>query len=459
MHNLRFPYRDSVDNIRYYGGPFIADWNDPVRQKAVFLNPSSFNKKYNYRLETMVQHNFGKDTAYVIQFKSTDKEQTLQGRFWIDKETSSYMKIEWSNNNPQNLNPLVPSRKITKNYLTIYQKLGNISLVNYTSLKTKIYNSKTRKESNSVLEFITTDCNLMGHLEPIPFKKRLQYGVPISEMENYGNTDFEGDYQKIKSDSLSFYKSDSSIIYNNVKSIGENLERVNSRVNFRAKIFRFTKNITTSYALTGALYKSRGVDNFYLNYVNQKNQDPREVPGRFIPGTLLGIGYKLAPLSHVSISFLYALSKANLYKLTSIKYQRFFLIKKIGNPLFLTASVGITAGKTGFSLGKLSSEIDIVLDDESLKRDTRIYLGNKLTSAQTGIGFEYRKRKISYFAEIQYMGTIREKDILQFKSKGNFFKSKIIVRHYPIKEIAVNPVNLYRSISPVTMSTGLRLGF
>ena len=202
-----------------------------------------------------------------------------------------------------------------------------------------------------------------------------------------------------------------------------------------------------------------GVDNFYLNYLDQKNHDPRDVPARFIPGTLLGIGYKLTSFSYLSINFLNALSKANVYKLTSIAYQRFFLIRKVGNPLFLTASIGLTTGKTGFSLGRLSSEKDLVLDGESLKRNTKIYLGNKLTSAQAGIGLEYRKKNVSYFAELQYRRNIRERDIFQFKSKENFLRSKTVVIPYPIKEIAVNPENLYRSIFPLTMSTGLQMGF
>ncbi|MBE9464830.1 carboxypeptidase-like regulatory domain-containing protein [Dyadobacter subterraneus] len=115
VRNLRFPQRDSVDHVRYYGGAFMANWNDPVKMRGPFLNPASFNKRFIYQLESISTYNKGNDSVYVIQFKSNDKLSTKEGRIWIDKKTMAYQKIEWSDKDPKNPNPLIPINRIVRN--------------------------------------------------------------------------------------------------------------------------------------------------------------------------------------------------------------------------------------------------------------------------------------------------------------------------------------------------------
>jgi len=53
IKNLVSPHRDSVDNVRYFGGAFMANWNDPVKMRASFLNPVHFEKRFSYHLESI----------------------------------------------------------------------------------------------------------------------------------------------------------------------------------------------------------------------------------------------------------------------------------------------------------------------------------------------------------------------------------------------------------------------
>jgi hypothetical protein len=458
VRNLRFPYRDSIDHIRYYAGAFMAGWNDPVRMKEPFLNPASFNKQFTYQLETVMRSNFDKDSVYVVAFKSMDKHETKQGKIWIDKKTVSYQKIEWTDTDPRNVNPFIPSKRINRSHLAIYQAQGNTNLLKYALLKSKTYNSKTSRESIAVLEFIPTSFNLTGNYQPIPLEKRLRYGTLFSELENSNNVDFSEEYTTIEMDSSLQEAVSGLVTREDVKSPKQNARPFGLGTSRRDKLYRFARHISTRYALTGVFYKPLDVKDIRIKYIDQVNGDSRTIhQPLFFPVLVAGIDYELSPYAQLRINYSCTSLKANLYKVTSLGYYRYFLIKKTGNPLFLTASLGFSMGKTGFSLGGLSPEKEIILKGEHLTKNTKMYLGDKRINSQIGAGLEYRKRKYSFFCEVQFIKKIKDEDILLFKTKRNFLFTKTIVTGYPLKEISLTPGHVYNGTSPVTVSLGLRM--
>ncbi len=455
VRNLRFPQRDSIDNVRYYGGAFMVNWNDPVKMRESFLNPAYFNKRFIYQLESISKYNMGKDSVYVIRFKSNDTRETKEGKIWIDKKTLAYQKIEWKDNDPKNPNPLIPIRRITRNYLTLYQHQDAVNVVKYTSVSGKNYNGKTKQESNYVLEFVTTACDLIKNHKQIPLEKRLKYGELFAELESTNDMHFWDEYTTIEMDSTLKME---RIRMSGNETAKTGYSEIKSRRDLKVRIYNLTKRITIGYALNGAFFKSIDKERVWLDYMDQMNGGARAISRpTVISGSTISIGYELNPYKQLRMDFTDGLFNSNLYKVISIKFYQYYLMKKEGNPLFITASTGFSIGKAGLYLGELSSEKDIVMNGKNLGKNSKVFLGDRDINGQIGLGLEYRKKRLSYFGELSYTQNIHQKDILLLKTKRNFFFTRTVATDYPSTEILITPENVYRGVSPVSMAFGIRM--
>jgi len=458
VRNLRFPQRDSVDNVRYYGGAFIANWNDPVKMRESFLDPASFNKSFIYQLESISKYNSGNDSVYVIRFMSADKHKTKEGKIWIDKKTLAYQKIEWRDKNPKNPNPLIPIKRVVRNYLTLYQHQDNKYVLKYTSVRGKNYNGKTKQEHNYALEFVTTNCDLTTNPKPIPLEKRLRYGELFTELESSEDIHFWDEYTTIEMDSA--LKTERIIMsgHESAQDSYSNFKGVKSKRSFKIKVYHLTKRVTIGYALTGSLFKSKTQEPVFLSYTGQLSQDTKKLSrADMVLGTSFNVGYELNPYQQLRIDFTDGLLKSNFHKSLTLKFYQYFLVKKSGNPLFITGSLGMSSGKTGFRLGELSSNRDMVVGGKNLGKKSEVFVGDRHVNGLIGLGVECRKKRLSYFGEMNYTLNIHQKDILLLRKNKNFFLSKTVVTDYPSKEILISPEDVSSGVSPLFMAFGIRM--
>lgn len=457
VRNLRFSQRDSVDNVRYYGGAFMANWNDPVKMRESFLNPASFNKRFIYQLESISKYNKGIDSVYIIHFKSNDKLARKEGRIWIDKKTLAYQKIEWQDKDPQNPNPLIPINRIVRNYLTLYQYQSNTNVLKYTSVRGKNYNRKTKKEIDYVLEFVTTTFDLKEKPMPIPLEKRLKYGELFTELENSEDVHFWDEYTTIEMDSVVKMEKIRMSGNETAKAINGNFKGIKSKRDLKIKIYNFTKRITIGFALNGAFFKSINQEHVLLNY-NQNNGIAMKISNSsVIPASSISFAYELNSYKQLRLDFTDGLFNSSIYKSRSIRFYQYFLVKKRGNPLFITASFGLSNGKSALRLGDLSSGENVVVDGENLGKNPAVFLGDQHTNGQIGLGLEYGKKRLSYFGELSFTQKIHKKDILLLRNKKNIFFTKNMVADYPSKEILISPENINTGVSPASMAFGIRM--
>ncbi|WP_159467135.1 carboxypeptidase-like regulatory domain-containing protein [Dyadobacter sp. 3J3] len=458
VRNQRLPERDSIDNTRYYGGAFMANWNDPVKMRESFLNPASFNRRFIYHLEKVIRYD--QDSVYVVQFKSKDKKESKEGEIWIDKKTCTYKKIEWKDSDPKSVNPLIPLRRVVRNHLVLYQAQGGPTVLKYASVTGENYNTKTKKEISYLLDFVTTSYNQEGSFNPIPFAKRLKYGDLFSEIENSADTDFMNENSTIEMDSVLQKNLNKELSKEHLKAITIQFENKNQNKSYLDKIYKLARHFSASYSFTGAFYKPRNVNYFLLQYPDQTNTDPRYISiSSFVPGICLSMDYSLNHYWKLRLDFINGLSKSNLYKYHVVGATRYFLIKKKGNPLFITASLGLLMGKNGISLGEVFSGHDLIISDENVGKDPKIYLGESVFKSQLGLGLEYRKKRFAYFAEVRYAQDISKRDILLFETRRNFLFKKTMVTDYPVNDIVLTPEDLYKGLMPISTVIGFRLGF
>ncbi|MCF2444702.1 carboxypeptidase-like regulatory domain-containing protein [Dyadobacter sp. CY345] len=456
LKNLVLPHRDSVDNVRYFGGAFMANWNDPVKMRATFLNPAHFEKRFSYHLESISTYNHGEDSVYVVRFNSTDREETKEGRIWIDKKTLAYKIIEWKDSDPKNVNPLIPLKRLTRNYLTLYGYQNQRYVLKYTAIKGTNHNKKTGQDIDYALEFITSAINFGRDITPIPLGKRLQFGELFSEIKSSNHVSFEDEYATTELDSI--LRLERLVISKERISADDYGSLDLFKMNTKAKVYKVAKRLMVSYALHTTFFKSPGKGLVWLGHVGDTNKNAFEIPGsRIIPAGMFSIGYELTPYKLLKIDFVEELFASDIYKSTAIKFYQYFLIKPKGNPLFLSASLGLSAGKNALYVGRLTDAQGLVISGEVLKNTPKVYLGDQYVSGLASAGLEYRKKRLSYFSELNYTQNLRRKEILVLRENRNFWVTKNIVTDYPSNDILITPANIRVAVSPMSITCGVRM--
>jgi hypothetical protein len=460
-----FVNRDSIDNSRYANGIFIANWNDPVKNRKSFLNPSSFNQKYLYRLESLSSYNDLKDSVYVISFQSKNKFDLFNGKIWISKRTYAYIKIEINNNSIITPNPFIPVKFLSLNYQIIYENENEFYIPKYTSMKVRNYNTKTKKETTQTLEFLRTNFNHSENIVPISFDARIDRITVFSEINNNYDENFWSTFTTIQTDSLiknqikPFYKIEEAnkinIPQNNViKKEPYNSNKLNN-------IRKIAQKFSVGYAFNIVRYKPIFDGEFMVSYQTQNfsNLD-NAIKNPFIFNIMTTyIGFEINRKSSININSKQNLLKENYFKSLNLEYNYLFLLKKIGNPLFYNFSIGISSQKTGYYLGSISTVDALTIRNINLGNKSNVYIGENNLSSLIGFGLEYRKKRKRYFIELQYFKEIYSKEKLFFKSKGSFLFQKDANTNNFSNKIVFSPNNLYLGVRPIGIIFGLKIGF
>ena len=458
VRNFIFQQRDSIDNVRYYGGPFIANWNDPVKMRESFLNPSSFNKKFNYQVKEIITYNQGSDTLYVIQFRSVGKDETKNGSIWIDKGTFVYKRIEWADTNPRNPNLLTPIVRKERRFTAIYQMVNNINFLGYTCVNGINFNKHTRKPIFYFLDFITTSHNINSEFIPIPISNRLSFGTLFTEIKDSQDADFWTEYSQIERDSTFISSKELGITNADAASIRESFRNDTQHKAFRDWMFIATRNLSFGYGLSGFLYKSKSSENVELIYRGHKIDSATSPSSSGTLGFQVSVAYNVNKRGSFLWDFAESLSSRSLYKMNSLGFSQHFLIKKVGNPIFINTYFGLSIGRNGVSLGSIHVDEGILIAGKNIGNDSKLFLGQRQFNGLFGLGVEAKKRRLSYFADIRYAKKISRQEIVVFRTNGGFLFQKNIVKKYPLNDISVNADQVYKGVLPVILTLGVRLG-
>ncbi|MCE7043728.1 carboxypeptidase-like regulatory domain-containing protein [Dyadobacter sp. CY312] len=393
----KFPGRDTIDHVRYYGGVSIGNWNDPVKMKQDFLNPASYNRKYIYYLENVSSYNSGKDTLYTITFQSKNEMDGISGSIAIDKNSMAYRKIQYKENKVSKSNPLSPIKRLKKEYLTMYQLVNEKYVLNYTSMTARRRNSKTQKESIHELEFVTTACNTGNDiLASIPVKSRMDPGTIFSEIESTPTENFWDSYTTIVRDSSLKEQTKSVYVDNNVRGIDYQKSNERAPLSNRDKVYRVLKGINLGYSLNGLGFNRHANEAGFVRY--QSLEATKKISdSRFSPALTVSIGYALNRVSSVRLDITNSVLKRDLLDIKRLSYSRYFLIKEFGNPIFLSAGAGASWMKSGQRYGELKTNSRLLIKNRDFGNRAAVYLGNKGIQGYVEAGVEYRKGKYSYF--------------------------------------------------------------
>lgn len=447
----RNPYRDSLDNIRYYGSVFMANSNDPVKGRADYLNPKYFKNRFLYNLESLTTYD-GIDSVYVISYNSVDN--SISGKLWIEKKSKAYIKVSNRNNKPKFRNILLREVKWETESTYIRGEEKRCYLLHSSSDRESI-NIKTKKHIVHKLMFVTTEMD--KNASPIPHENRASLGSFFSEVENNFDEGFfsneniivadesiKQDLKKMEDDILGYRKLSLSNSQERRTSVSSILFSIFSKFEFSSGIgYTLIKDLSSTPLL------------YYQNNQIEQSQNNKNTGSSFLN---FQIAYPLNKRLNIFYSQSENLSKENLFKTSYIGVSYKQLLNKMGNPFYLSSSIGLGALNSGKFVNELNQNSDFEINNKNLGRNVNAYIGTRAFAFVPMVELSRKKGLYTIFVNSSYYINVVDKSMIFIEQKG-FLRNKkqyfsVIGNKIFIKESNYKP----QLTKPIAFTIGVKVG-
>lgn len=452
-----FSGSDTVNNVRFYGGAFLASTLDVVKQRFDFINPQHF-KRYNYSLDKITT--FHNNEVYVVNFDTNNDslKGSNKGKMYIDKESLAYVAFKFENTKRgikqyQALNH-TPYNLKERNYDVFYSKQNNKWYLKYIVYEREGYNNVFNSKLFNQAEFIRTEIR-SDSVKPIPFNERLEYRDIFSLKANeYYSEDYWSDYSILQQD---------TILKNQIKPLYSTDETKNL-LTFKPippkekLILKIVKNLSCGfglgfypYSFTQTEYSASyntGVE--YLDLIENRSFS------QHLYSFQLSYYYNVYNNWEIGFSGNSNLTKSEYLESYDIGISRRFLVSRRSFPVVLRISLLYSHNNLSknFPLYENNSTFyfnNTKIDAEKLQFGT----GNKITGFKPEICLEFNpKKQLWITTAFEYLYPVSSSDRLFLKEKSGFFltrKKESI--HLSDESIRFNIADQQNLTNPVKLSS------
>lgn len=239
-----FPGIDSINDVRFYGGPHFPNDLDVVFSRWDFINPSAF-RNWNYELEGA--YRTGDQYIYTISFKHKTKPfSNFQGQLFIDGDSYAYLGFEIKRfglgsismeDIPTDVSYISGTTTIKIGYAE-KEGLHYLSHINY---KTNGINTASKVRVFKDIEYITTAIKTEG-ATPIPYDRQFDYTDILSiKADNYDQSYWK-DYTILQESQVQ--SNQTQLLYGNEQAIEQLTKVYNTELSDQEKILLFLKRFT-----------------------------------------------------------------------------------------------------------------------------------------------------------------------------------------------------------------------
>jgi hypothetical protein len=191
-----FPGIDTINNIRFFGGPFFPHSKDFVFSRASFINPKYY-KRYQYQLLDKIK--VDDEDVYVIGFQRHDDtiQNGYSGKLYIEKNTLAYLGVEIA------VSADAASKSKTffespfykhgaSKSKVVYSKYNGKYHISYVTYTSEGYNVLLDKKDYHELEYITTSIQT-DSVKPIPYADQFGFCEVLSvKAQDYSSSFWKG---------------------------------------------------------------------------------------------------------------------------------------------------------------------------------------------------------------------------------------------------------------------------
>lgn len=456
-----FPDIDSINDVKFYGGPHFPNELDIVFSRWDFINPSKY-KDWKYNLEGIYKDSISGEETYLISFKNKKRPNSdFSGNIYIDKQNLAYTGFDMEKSGPGTFEPAISPKRSTylpgKTSIKIrYTKYNDKYNLGHIYYKTNGINTEKMTRIHKDIEYVTTSIKT-DSVSPIPYSKQFRYtDILLLDGEEYSKS-FWKDYNILKESRVLDRKT--TMLYNNKDAVKQLQKKYPVKLSKQDKTLLFLKKFSFE---TSIMYTGTKINNGTHSFIYKGTSSEYTVKNE--PVTLSvseAIRYEINRRWYLNTNVSTALYGISNIKLNIGGIYRIPLTNK-GIKTFMDAGLSLS-GNAGNN--KLSSMKNTTIKGESFDgHKINIYAKEKSLGLTPSLSFSIKLgKKYELFTDLNYYFPLLQKEYLQFKENKGFFKKKINV-NWDDRNLIYTINNKTRTkscldISPLSIKVGIRSGF
>jgi len=414
-----FPGLDTINNVRFYGGPHFPNDLDLVFKRKGYINPKHF-KDYNYWLTEQKQIDSGK--VYCIEFK--DKNDSIFGTIYLDKKTLAYTGFEvFKKKEEQSFRNNF--KFIDKQYKVGYQEMNGKWYLSYIIFDAKGLNEGLNRKVSLHNEYLTTSTKT-DSVQLIPFNQEFAAMDIISiKADDYSQTSWT-DFNILEQDSV--LEAQDSYTIDQSRKILEKKEAVQK--SWRDVAYKILSRVSSDIGLGYQTVQNQG-GVYDISYQDDKSNSLKANKTIKSSSNSLSLYIKIAYHFQKRWGAYYA---SNNSLNSSQAYENHDFGLQYCTPIFTNsrkwfAEMGVAYSDTRYNLELGNAEKSagsVSIDGKTFDADKiEVQWGSHLMGLKPSLSIQYKIGRMTYlFANASTLFEVSSDDQISFKEKSGFFLTR-----------------------------------
>lgn len=420
-----FPGLDTINNVRFYGGPFVPHSLDFIFSRSDFIHPKHLKDFQYWLLDTKKNDN---DDVYVIGFEG--KGDSIKGVLYLDAKTLAYIGAEIHESGEKRNK----GRSLLRQYKygDADKKVGYIKQngkwhLGYTTFNSTGYNTEMNKKVYKNIEYVTTSIRT-DSVKPIPYEQEFApLDILSIKAEDYLTNSWK-DYTIIEETSSMDVQIQNT--YRNEESLKILSRKYPTKKNKRDEIFSVLSHFSYDFGVgylpfssPGGLYKISYSDNSGNRVLHESKVEPFD----YSLSLYSKIAYTFDKHWGLFFSSVSSVSSKQTYNSLDFGVKYFTPLFKHGRKWFADLGIAYSNANYKLKLGnaeKIGSELIVKSKRFEVNR-IDLFLGKRLSGIKPELSIKYKLGKfrslsLSASSLIEFCGS----DRLYFKESSGFFLTK-----------------------------------
>ncbi|HEY5498816.1 MAG TPA: carboxypeptidase-like regulatory domain-containing protein [Bacteroidales bacterium] len=457
-----FPGIDSINDVRFYGGPHFPNDLDIVFSRWDFIRPSDYS---NWKIELVGSLKDSVSNIYILSFKNKKlPNSSFQGKMFIDRDSYAFVGFDFWRAGLSNLAAAqlpnmeyVPGMTSVKIGYTEQNGIYNLGYINY---KTNGLNTASKKRIYKDIEYVTTSIQ-KDSVTPIPFSQQFDYTDILSIEAQPYDSSYWKDYNILEQSKI--MNNQTALNYKKDEALKQLTMTYNKDLTEQEKVLLFLKRFTFDGGIAYLpVHYAGGAHELTINNVTNtltvKNT-------RFGISTQDGIRFELNKkwsLTGTVSTALYGIEQLQMDLGAAYRLS----LAPSGRWIFMDLGLAASTVTSRLELGRLSNTSgNLVLDGKTFDSESLVLKAGKTGfGLKPSIGVSVRMgKKYELFTDASwFQALLLKRDYLQVKEADGFFLSRQSVKldwNDQAIQLKMNGQTPRFEVQPWNVRIGIRSGF
>ena len=461
-----FPGIDSINDVRFYGGPHFPNDLDIVFSRWDFIRPSDYS---NWKIELIGSLKDSVSNIYILSFKNKKlPNSSFQGKMYIDRDSYAFVGFDFWRAGLSNLAAAqLPNMEYVPGMTSVkigYIEQNGIYNLGYINYKTNGLNTASKKRIYKDIEYVTTSIQ-KDSVTPIPFSQQFDYTDILSIEAQPYDSSYWKDYNILEQSKL--MNNQANLSYKKEEALQQLTKTYNRELTAEEKALLFLKRFTFDGGIAYLpVHYTGGTHDLTYQGNTWGSQEVKTTA--FGISSMDGIRFELNKKWSLTGTISTALYGVEQLQMDLGAAYRISLAPS-GRLIFMDLGMAASNVTTRLELCKLSNPGgNLVLDGKTFdSKNLVLKAGRTGFGLKPSIGFSVRMGKqYELFTDASWFQSLLfKRDYLQLKEADGFFLTRQSVKtewNNPALQLKVNgqTMNSPRfEVQPWNVRIGIRSGF